>query len=319
MFAAFTLGLRHGVDWDHVAAITDLTGSQARPRRSMLLATLYVLGHATTVLTLGAVAIFFGGRLPSSLDTAMRYVVGGTLVALGVYVVWILVRTRGDIPVASRWMLAIAAIRRGFRLARAPTGFDLRRAPKAVGFCDQKELGARDDDDVFVIEHAHEHSHDGLHDHSHDHCHDDAELRAQAGREVVEHSRVVTATRHGHTHKHVVNMPADPFVTVGPWAAGGIGMLHGIGAETPTQILIFAAAADVTGRGASFVILVSFIVGLLCSNTLIALGSTFGFLGVGANKAILVTLSLATAVVSLGVGLLLLTGQSHLLPPLFPG
>jgi hypothetical protein len=29
----------------------------------------------------------------------------------------------------------------------------------------------------------------------------------------------------------------------GPWSAAGIGMLHDIGGETPTQVLVFAAAA----------------------------------------------------------------------------
>ena len=31
--------------------------------------------------------------------------------------------------------------------------------------------------------------------------------------------------------------------------AFGVGMIHGVGAETPTQVLIFLAAAGASGRG----------------------------------------------------------------------
>ena len=51
--AAVVFGFRHGFDWDHIAALTDLTGSQAESRRSMGLATLYALGHAAMVMGLG--------------------------------------------------------------------------------------------------------------------------------------------------------------------------------------------------------------------------------------------------------------------------
>jgi|GEM_PF-3789977 len=51
--AALALGLRHGIDWDHIAAITDITASQDSPRAGVKLGTLYVLGHAAVVLVLG--------------------------------------------------------------------------------------------------------------------------------------------------------------------------------------------------------------------------------------------------------------------------
>ena len=53
MVTALGLGFRHGIDWDHIAAITDLTGSQESGRRSMVLATFYALGHAAMVFALG--------------------------------------------------------------------------------------------------------------------------------------------------------------------------------------------------------------------------------------------------------------------------
>ena len=47
------LGLRHGVDWDHIAAITDVTGTQPERVKAVRLGTLYALGHATVVVALG--------------------------------------------------------------------------------------------------------------------------------------------------------------------------------------------------------------------------------------------------------------------------
>ena len=70
--AALVYGFRHGFDWDHIAALTDLTGSQTTPRRSMWLATLYALGHAAMVLALGVAAILFAEQVPASLDGAME-------------------------------------------------------------------------------------------------------------------------------------------------------------------------------------------------------------------------------------------------------
>ncbi|MBI4219480.1 MAG: HoxN/HupN/NixA family nickel/cobalt transporter, partial [Chloroflexi bacterium] len=38
------LGLRHGIDWDHIAAITDVTGAQPSRARALVMASLYALG-----------------------------------------------------------------------------------------------------------------------------------------------------------------------------------------------------------------------------------------------------------------------------------
>jgi high-affinity nickel-transport protein len=286
--AAFTFGLRHGVDWDHIAALSDLTSAQTTPRRSMVLATLYALGHAVVVLILGLVAILFAEQLPDSVDVAMERVVGVTLLALGAYVAWTLIRYRGALPMQSRWMLLFGAIRRAVRRRRR-----------------------QDVDDTVAIEHTHEHAHHGHgHGHTHTHDHDDA---------VVPSGSVQVAVRHSHTHRHVAVMPHDPFVTYGRWTAAGVGMLHGVGAETPTQVLIFAAAANASGRPTSVGLLVCFIVGLLCSNTLIAAAGAYGFLGVSRSRVFATVLSILVAAFSLVIGTLLLLGQGTVLPAIFSG
>ena len=57
LLASFWFGFRHGIDWDHIAAITDITSSQEDRRRSILYGTLYVGGHAAIVFALGVIAI----------------------------------------------------------------------------------------------------------------------------------------------------------------------------------------------------------------------------------------------------------------------
>ena len=98
-----------------------------------------------------------------------------------------------------------------------------------------------------------------------------------------------------------------------------VGMVHGVGAETPTQIVIFLAAAGTGGKATGVVVLVMFLLGLLTSNTVITLGSSFGFLGASQNWKIYVTVALLTGTFSLVIGTLFLLGKGSLLPALFGG
>src|SRR5207248_1652198 len=107
---------------------------------------------------------------------------------------------------------------------------------------------------VVVVEHDHAHSIAEAHDHS----------------RVAVHAGIASSTapdHHRHVHRHVAPMPDDPFASYSRPAAFGVGMLHGIGGETPTQILIFVTAAGVGGRGTGVVLLGAFLIGLLASNT----------------------------------------------------
>jgi len=173
LVTAFTLGLRHGVDWDHLTAIADLAGGQTRRRAAFLLATLYAVGHAAVVLALGLAAVVFGARLPAGLDRVMGRVVGATLVGLAVYLVVTLCRQgSGDRPRRSHWTL--------------------------LGY--------------------------------------------------------------------------------GRAAALAVGAAHGVGAETPTQVLVLGSAAGAVGTGAGVVVLVAFLVGLLAANTAVAGAASAGWL-----------------------------------------
>ena len=100
--------------------------------------------------------------------------------------------------------------------------------------------------------------------------------------------------------------------------AFGVGMIHGIGAETPTQVLIFLSAAGI-GRGIGVLVLAAFIVGLLASNTTITLGSSYGYLTASKNFPIYATVAVLTGVFSLVIGTIFVLGKTTLLPALFGG
>lgn len=104
-----------------------------------------------------------------------------------------------------------------------------------------------------------------------------------------------------------------------PATAFGVGMIHGIGAETPTQVVLFLTAAGLSGRGGGVAVLVAFIVGLLASNSIITLGSAMGFLRASKNFPIYAAVAVLTAVFSLAIGILFLAGETSLLPALFGG
>jgi hypothetical protein len=96
-------------------------------------------------------------------------------------------------------------------------------------------------------------------------------------------------------------------------------MIHGIGAETPTQILIFVAAAGSGGTAAGVAVLLAFIVGLILANSLITIGSALGFLSASQNFVVYATVGMVTAVLSLILGVIFLTGTERILPAFFGG
>jgi len=120
-----------------------------------------------------------------------------------------------------------------------------------------------------------------------------------------------------HHHKHPE--PDDPFVNYQKGTSFLVGMLHGVGAETPTQILIFTAAAGAGGKAASIAVLLAFLVGLMTSNSVITVGTAFGFLRASKNFAVYAAVAVITGMFSLGIGILFVLGQDSLLPALFAG
>jgi ABC-type nickel/cobalt efflux system permease component RcnA len=270
---ALALGFRHGFDWDHLAALSDIAASQQSRRRSMMLATLYALGHVAVAFAIGAAVILASAHLPESVGEFMERLVGVTLVALGVWVIASTVRNGQSTRMPSRGALLVAALGR------------LRRGTLPV-----------------VIEHEHEHPVGDHHDH---------ELTPES---VGGAQRTTVISRHRHRHRHVGSLPDDPFPSYGGGAAVSVGMIHGIGFETPTQALVFVTAAGAGSRVAGVLVLACFLAGLLAANTVVAIASTLGFTGAGSRARLYTVASLVAAVASLALGLLYVFGAGDIMP-----
>lgn len=151
IFLGLALGLRHGIDWDHIAAITDITGSvvtteqaeqgdshsaevstgshtavaqrtlpkstrqrRQEARQGFLLSTMYALGHASVVVLLGLLALWASAILPDWIDPLMERIVGVTLILLGIWIFYSIWRYGRSFRLQSRWMVVFSLIGRAW-------------------------------------------------------------------------------------------------------------------------------------------------------------------------------------------------------------
>jgi len=237
----FTLGLRHGIDYDHIAAISDLIGGGKRGTAQgfwtgFLLATRYALGHALMVVILGLAALWVGAALPAWVDSVMERVVGITMLALAgwlMHTLWHHLYRGKAIRLKSRQMLMLEGINHALNHL-------LHREHR------QHALSAQD-----------------------------------MNRSAV-----------------------------------GLGILHGIGAETGSQALLLASIAGAGTPQVASIELGVFVLGLLISNTLIALIAMLGFNTVGSNRILTVGTTAMAMIFSLLMGVVFLTGHGSDLPQL---
>ncbi len=95
-----------------------------------------------------------------------------------------------------------------------------------------------------------------------------------------------------------------------------VGLLHGTGAETPTQVALFATAGASGSTGTAALVLAAFVAGLVLADLGIAAAWLSGLLGSGRTPRVQVALGGLTGLASLTLGGLILTGYSDLVPPL---
>ncbi len=284
LVSGFLFGFRHGIDWDHIAAITDITSSQEERRDGLLFGTLYALGHALVVFLIGSAAILLGERFPDSVDPVMQRIVGVTLVILGVYVFVALIRHGREFRMRSRWMLIFTGVRKLYRKVRSNGDLAHASQPVHVHSTDDGGVVVAVAEDIPVSEWHHGH-----------------------------HGRP------GHHHHKHPEPESEAFMNYGRRTAFMVGMIHGVGAETPTQLLVFLLAVGTGGQLVGEVVLGAFLLGLLTSNSLITIGSAFGYMKASKNWTLYVSVALLTATFSLVIGTLFVFGKGTLLPALFGG
>ena len=236
LFTAALLGFRHGFDYDHIAAITDVVSVQSSRAAGMRLGMIYALGHGLMVAALGSLVMLLGVSLPAGLDLWAERLVGVTLLILGLYVLGtLLLNPRGALP-KSRYHLLHQGYHR-IRLAFQRTDTPSSQLPSVSRNFDGRS--------VFVI-----------------------------------------------------------------------GVIHGLGAETPTQLMVFLLAANLGGAASGLLVMATFLVGMLTMNALMTASAT-GLFGMSQrHPAMLRLISAATGVYSVVMGLLFLLGRSSLLPAL---
>jgi high-affinity nickel-transport protein len=123
--------------------------------------------------------------------------------------------------------------------------------------------------------------------------------------------RRLQARLHGHEHVEPLEMSS-----YGTRTALGVGMIHGIGAETGTQVLLIAAVGGAASAGLGVPMLLAFVVGLLISNFAIVLVSSVGFVASQTREMIYVVVGAVAGVFSLIIGAVFLFGLDNILPDL---
>ena len=211
------LVLQHGIDVDHVAAITDVTSIQRTPLDATRCGLLYAVGHAATVGLLGIGVITLKHSVPPQASMWMERVIGVTLVLLGAYV--------------------FASLFNG----GTPMG------------------------------------------------------RGRALLSIIDHLR-------GRPVK------ADTARGYGPKSSLSLGVLHGVGAETPTQLSVLLITSNLGGIQNGILGLAVFAVGMFVSNMVLTTAAAGVFSISRARPAVFRALAAFTAAYSLWIGIKMVAG-----------
>lgn len=95
-------------------------------------------------------------------------------------------------------------------------------------------------------------------------------------------------------------------------------LLHGTGAETPTQVVLFASGAPGNSVGAA-VILLAFLAGLILSDIGVTVAWLAVLIGTRRLSAVQIGLGPITGLPSVAAGVLIIDGHAAVLPALFGG
>jgi high-affinity nickel-transport protein len=123
--------------------------------------------------------------------------------------------------------------------------------------------------------------------------------------------RKLQARLHGHEHVDPMEMSS-----YGVRTAFGVGVIHGIGAETGTQVLLIAAIGGASSEGLGFPMMLAFIVGLLISNSIVVLITATGFIASRVRERLYVVIGVVAGTFSLVIGAVFLFGLEASLPSL---
>jgi high-affinity nickel permease len=114
-----------------------------------------------------------------------------------------------------------------------------------------------------------------------------------------------------HGHEHVDPMEMSSY---GVRTAFGVGMIHGIGAESITQVFFLGTVAAASSQGLAIPAMLAFIIGLLISNSIVVFITATGFIASRFRKRFYVIIGVVAGTFSLIVGAIFLLGLDSTLP-----
>ncbi|RCW48377.1 hypothetical protein [Paenibacillus prosopidis] len=122
LVVSILLGLRHGIDLDHVAALADITGGGSGSKQErMKLSLWYAGGHEAVVFVLGCSIILFAWSVPIWADQWMGKAVGITLIFMAILI--LIGRRKGN---GAYWSRGIAVFQKLGRRNGGPFTFTRR-------------------------------------------------------------------------------------------------------------------------------------------------------------------------------------------------
>ncbi|HEV2213638.1 MAG TPA: hypothetical protein VGR64_00030 [Terracidiphilus sp.] len=239
--SCLVLGLRHGFDYDHLAAISDITAVEKNWFRGLRLGVTYAVGHAFTVVALGIAVLQLHMGLPQGLDNITERLIGLTLILLGLGV-------------------AAGILRRG----------------------------------------AHGHTH---------------------GRMESRLAIAINGVRWVAWRARRLLNPALPQPNRFQWMYTGksvflVGILHGVGAETPSQLALFFLTANLGGQSRGLLGLSAFAIGLVAMNAFMTASLGGAYRAGSSHPRVFHVIAWTGALYSLAIGVLFLFGASGRLPQL---
>ncbi len=220
-FLAILIGMRHGMDGDHVAAIADMVGTENQKRRQVSLGVMYAFGHGLIVLIIGLLTIFAGVRLPQGAQSFLELFVSFTLLILGGIILYSIFQRKKEFEFKSRLKIV-------------------------------------------------------------------ADLVLKLTNKV---------------EKDGINVSPIGFGIIGAFI---VGIVHGIGVESPTQIAIITNAVGLDNMTAATIQLILFVIGLLISTVFITFLLSWGFMKASFKQTLYVVLGSITGIYSVGLGVWML-------------
>ncbi len=85
---SFILGIVHGFDADHIAAVTNFISKDPDPKRATMFGLKFGVGHFLTVLILGIITLIFKFTISEVLAGWLEVLAGISLIGLGVWLLW---------------------------------------------------------------------------------------------------------------------------------------------------------------------------------------------------------------------------------------